>query len=359
MRRGAVRHSQEPARRTEPGRAGGVLDTIADGLSIVLERPQLIVLPLVVDLVLWLVLQVSLQPLAEQVAGFITTANTADSALAAENLRLIGEKVLASDALSAFLPSVFSGIPLDSLLHFLIMTLSPDIGYGISREAVYGSWGSGITGVWTPGSAGTVVLIGLGCLIIGTLLLALYQVPLARAVRGDTTPGLIREVGKAWLHFVAYLVLLGLTAIAALIPFFLASLVFLVLGFNLVFVSTMALVIFGGLASIYTLFMVDAMLLHRIGPIRAFSLSMAVGRGYFAQTSRFALTALVLWLGALHFWPALVDSVPGLAIAIVANAFLGTGLTISGMLFYSDRFRLNKAPQRSGRASTQTRGDSR
>jgi hypothetical protein len=359
MRSGFARNSRDPARRTEPDRAGGVLDTIADGLSIVLERPQIMVLPLVIDLVLWLILQVSLKPLAESLAHFIETTSAADSQLAAQNLRLIGERVLVSDVLSLFLPSIFSGVPLDSFLDFLVMVLAPDIGFGIDRDAVYGSWGSGLAGVWTPGSVGAVALVGAVCVIGGSLLLALYRVPLARAVRGDTAPGFLREVGTAWLHFLAYLLLLACVAVAALIPLFIASLVFLVLGFNLVFVITMALLVFGGMVGIYTLFMVDAMLLHQVGPVRAFTASMAVGRTYFAHTSRFALAALLLSLGVLHIWPTLVDSAPGLAVAIVINAFLGTGLTIAGMLFYSDRFRLNRAAQRANGAPAKNHWNSR
>lgn len=358
MRLGAVRNSQQPARRTEPGRAAGVLDTIADGLSAVLERPQLMVLPLAVDLVLWLLLRVSLTPLTESVARFLEVSAAEDSELAAENLRVVGDRVLASDALSAFIPSVFTGIPIDSFLHFLIMMLSPEIAYGISRESISGSWGSGIAGGWAPSSAAAAALAGTAFLLGGTLLLALYRVPLARAVRGDTTPGFAREVCRAWLHFVAYLLLLALAAAAALVPLFLVSLVFLMLGLNLVFLITMALLVFGGMVSIYTLFMVDAMLLHRIGPIRAFSMSMAVGRKYFGPTSRFALAALLLSLGALRLWPTLVQSIPGLAIAFVTNAFLGTGLSIAGMLFYSDRFRLNTAALRSNRRSMRTQGNS-
>jgi hypothetical protein len=111
----------------------------------------------------------------------------------------------------------------------------------------------------------------------------------------------------------------------------------------------MALLIFGGMASVYTLFMVDAMLLHRTGPIGAFRMSMAVGRQHFAQVARFALTSLLLLLGALHLWSRLVDSVPGVAFALVANAFIGTGLAVASMLFYADRFRILNARRRAAR----------
>jgi hypothetical protein len=344
-----VRNTNEPERRIEPGTAGGVLDTIADGLSFILQRPRLMLLPLVVDLVLWLLVNVSLMPLASNIARFLETSGASDSELAAESLRKLGDRLQVSDGLSAFLPSIFSGLPLDTFLNVLVTLLSPNVGFGIDRDAMYDTWGSGLFGGWTPASAGIVALVGLLSIMIGTFLLALYRVPLARAVRGDTTSRLLPEIGKAWMHFLGYLLLMAIAVVVAMIPLFFASMVFLILGFNLVFVITMALFIFGGMASIYTLFMVDAMLLHRIGPIRAFTMSRKIGRTYFAQSSRFALTSLLFLLGALHLWSRTVETVPGIAIALIANAFIGTGLSFASMLFYSDRFRLMKARQRSNR----------
>ena len=106
-----MRNANEPDRRTEPGTAGGVLDTIADGLSFVLERPRLMVLPFVVDLALWLLVNVSLMPLANNIARFLETSGAADSDVAAESLRKMGDRLHVSDGLSAFLPSIFSGLP--------------------------------------------------------------------------------------------------------------------------------------------------------------------------------------------------------------------------------------------------------
>lgn len=342
-----MRNANEPERRIAPGTTGGVLDTIADGLTFVLEHPRIMILPLVVDLVLWLFIHVSLAPLANNVARFLDDSGATDSEIAADSLRNIGERVQVSDGLGAFLPSIFSGLPLDSFLNILVTTMSPNMGLGIDRETIYDAWEHGLLGAWTPGSAGVVALIGLGCLLVGTLLLVLYRVPMARAVRGDTTSRVMPEIGKAWMHFMAYLVLMVVAVVIAMVPLFLATMVLLVLGFNMIFVITMALFIFGGMASIYTLFTVDAMLLHRIGPIQAVRLSWNVGRANFAQTSRFALTSLLFLMGSLHLWSRMVETMPGIAIALVINAFIGTGLSFASMLFYSDRFRLIRARQRS------------
>lgn len=353
MSKSQAQRANEPIRRTEPGKAGGVLDTIADGFSIVLERPYLMLLPLVLDLILWLVVQVSLQPLAEDIASFMESSATADGELAAEGLRAASERVEASDALTAFLPSIFSGIPVDTFFNSLVMALSPNAAFGIDREAMFGTWGEGLLGVWTPESSAAIVLIGLGCLILSSMALVLYRVPLARTVRGDTSPGIGREIVKARIHFVGYLLLLLGFAVASFVPLLLASAVFLILGFNLIFVLTIALFVFGGMVSIYSLFIVDAILLHRIGPVQAISMSMSVGREYFSQVTRFALTGLLLSIAALHLWSTIVVSIPGIVTALVVNAFLGTGLSLASMLFYSDRFRLIKAARRQSRPSTE------
>lgn len=344
-----MRNANEPVRRIAPGTTGGVLETIADGLSLVLERPRLLLLPLIVDLVLWLGLQVSMQPLVTSTADFLERSGAEDADLAAQNLRTLGDRLQASDALGAFLPSVFSGVPIDTFLYMLVAFLAPSGAFGIDKSTIVDAWSEGFAGVMTPGSAGTVFLIMLACLFGGTLLLALYKVPLARAVRGDTSSRLMPEIGKAWLHFMGYLVLLAAVMVAALVPLFVASLVAMILGLNLLFVVTMALLIFGGIASIYTLFMVDAMLLHRAGPIRAFGASRSVAREYFSQTARLALTSLLVLMGALHLWSSMAGSMPGIVIALLANAFLGTGLAVASMLFYSDRFRLMRARERSSR----------
>jgi hypothetical protein len=347
-----LRRTNQSSRSTQAEPLSGVVQTIAEGLSMVVQRPRLMLLPLIVDLVLWLVVQTSIQPLADGVARFLTTSGAEDGAEAARTLRSMGEHVRTSDALSVFIPSIFSGLPLDSLMNALVFLLAPGVAFGIDRDAMYGAWEDGVFGVWTPDSAAVVAGICLLCLVVGSLILVAFRVPLARAIRGDSSPirHAARETAMAWLRFLGYLALLAAAGGALLIPIFFASLVFIILGFNLVFVLTMALFIFGGMASVYTLFVLDAILLHRIGPVQAVSMSMSVARNYFGQTARFAATSLLLATGALQVWSVIVENVPGIAIALVANAFLGTGLSLASMLFYSDRFLLMNASRRTARS---------
>jgi hypothetical protein len=347
-----LRRTNQSSRSAQAAPVAGVVQTIADGLSMVIQRPQLMLLPLIVDLLLWLFVQTSIEPLVDGVARFLTTSGAADGAEAARTVRSLGDHVRTSDALGMFIPSIFSGLPLDSLMHAFVFLLVPDVAFGIDREAMYGAWEDGLFGVWRPDSAAVVAGAGLLFLLVGSLMLVTFRVPLARTVRGDTSPmrNAACEIAMAWVRFLGYLLLLAAAGGAVLIPILVASLVFIVLGFNLVFVLTMAIFIFGGMASVYTLFVLDAILLHRIGPVQAISMSMTVARNYFGQTARFAATSLLLATGALQVWSVIVENIPGIAIALVANAFLGTGLSLASMLFYSDRFLLMKASRRTSRS---------
>lgn len=334
------RHPNEPERRTAPGTTAGVLDTIADGMTLVLRRPWLMVTPIVVDLIVWLLFKVRMTPITDSAARLIETSNVADAEIAAESIRALGEQVYISDFLGVFLPSLFAGVSLDTLMNQIVTFISPASGSGIARTALFEPWRNGILEPVTPGSENPVALAGLLSIAGSTVAFALYRVPMARVVRGDRTSSFWKELGGSWLRFLAYIVVVLAIVLASLVPLAMLGAVFAIMGFNVTFVFAMALLIFGSMIGIYTYFAVDAMLLHRFGPIQGLRMSFDVGRMYFGQIARFALTSLLMIFGSMVMWNEAVDSAPGVIIALVGNAFLGTTLAASSMLFYSDRFRV-------------------
>ncbi len=334
------RQSNEPERRTAPGSTAGVLDTIADGMTLVLRRPWLMIMPLLVDLAVWLFVKVPMAPMTENAARFIETSNVADAEIAADSLRRLGDQVYVTDFLGLFVPSVFTGVPLDVVMNQIVTFISPASGAGVLRESLLESWRNGLMAPITPGNDHTVTLVGLLSLAGSTAAFALYRVPLARAIRGDKTSSFWKELGGSWLRFLAYLGMVLAVAMASLVPFTMLGVIFAVLGFNVTFVFAMALLIFGSMIGIYTYFAVDAMLLHRFGPLPALRLSFDVGRMYFGQIARFALTSILIMFGSMALWNETVSTAPGVILALVGNAFLGTTLAASSMLFYTDRFRV-------------------
>jgi hypothetical protein len=334
------RNPNEPDRRTEPGTTAGVIDTIADGMTLVLQRPWLLLVPIIVDLIIWFFLRVTMTPMTESAARFIETTNVADADTAAQSIRDIGNKIYVSDFLGAFIPSMITGMSLDTIMNQLVTFISPTSGAGVARENIFEPWRSGLVDALSPDSENVVALMGLLSLLGSTVAFVLYRVPIARAIRGDSTSSLWKELLGSWLRFLAYLGVLIMVGMASLIPLSMLGVIFAVLGLNLTFVFAMALLIFGSMIGLYTYFVVDSMLLHRFGPIQAFRLSYDVGRMYFGQIARFVLTSLFITFGSLALWNEVVESAPGAIIALVGNAFLGTTLAASSMLFYTDRFRV-------------------
>lgn len=336
--------AKRPERRTAEGTAAGVIDTISDAVTLVLQRPWLMLVPIAVDLVLWLVLKVTLGPVIDNFIRLMETSQVEGSDQIIEQLLATGDQVMVSDYLGAFVPSLLTGMTLDTVMGILMLFVAPE-GFGVARADFYEPWQNGIASTMVPDSSFSVLLIWIGVIIASSFAMVLYRVPMARAIRGTRPTSLVSEMMHSWLSFVLYLLLLLVLACVSLVPLALLAALVPVLGLSIAFVASFALLIFGGMIGIYTLFAVDAMLIHRTSPLNGFRMSYAVGKAYFGQVTRFALTSIFLMLASLRLWSELTDSAPGFVIALVGSAFVGTVLAAASMLYYSDRFRLVRAAQ--------------
>ena len=118
--------------------------------------------------------------------------------------------------------------------------------------------------------------------------------------------------------------------------------------------ALIAIFVFGSIGAIYLYFLLDAMFIYRVWPIRAARMSYAVARLNFAQAWRFAATSILIATGILQVWNVLVQNPPGLIISLLLNAALGTGLSMASMMFFHDRARLPR-PVLPSRQSPSTR----
>ncbi|HEV2067966.1 MAG TPA: hypothetical protein VGR08_14140 [Thermomicrobiales bacterium] len=332
--------------RKPPGESGGasshlsgVLETIAAGLSLVLARPYLVVVPLVIDLVLWLGLHISARSLFDPLRRVMLEQGGENGPLAAEQLAVISERFRVNDMTAWFTPSIFGGLPKDSLLNGILSVLAPPLTRGVERGNMYESWQAGLLAPWDPERWWTVIGTMVAAFAVATVLVVIYRVPIARSVRHSD--GIRQHVAMecllAWTRLIAIL-LLTAGALAVLIaPALFGTAVLLLMGLNIAGVVSVGLFVFGGLASMYTLFTLDAMFLERIGPLKSVSRSFDVVRANFGSTTRFALASLVLATGSLQVWSVITQNAPGVIIALIGNAVLGTGLTTASMMFFQDR----------------------
>lgn len=336
--------SERPYRRTADGTAAGVIDTISDAVTFVLQRPWLMIVPIVVDLILWLLLKVTLGPVIDNLIRLMETSQVEGSDEIIEQLRTTGDQVMVSDYLGAFVPTLLTGMSLETVMGILMLFVAPE-GFGVPRTDFYGPWQNGITDILVPASNASVMLVWIGAVFASSIALVLFRVPMARAIRGTRPTGLVNELTRSWLNLVVYLLMLFVLACASLVPLAIMAVLVSVLGLSIAFVTSFALLIFGGMIGIYTLFTVDAILIHRTTPPNGFRLSYAVARAYFGQVTRFALTGIFVMLATLRLWSELAGSAPGFIVSLVGSAFVGTVLAAASMMFYTDRYRLVRAAQ--------------
>lgn len=317
----------------------GVLETIAAGLSLAIGRPYLLILPLLVDLLTWLGMQISAESLLDPLRRLMQQQGGENGPAAAEQIALISERFRVNDMMALFTPSIFAGLPRHSLLNGLVSFLAPPIAGGIDREDMFGPLSEGLFGIWEPAEWWMVLGVMAAAFAIATVLFVIHRVPIARSIREQDAAqrSFAVECFVAWVRLITILTLVAGLIAAVIAPALIGTAILLLLGLNIAGLLSVALFIFGGLAAIYTLFTLDAMFLRRIGPIASISHSFDVVRANFGPTTRFALASLVLATGSLQVWGVLTHHAPGVIIALIGNAVLGTGLSIASMMFFQDR----------------------
>lgn len=333
-----------PERRTPKGAAAGVIDTIADAVTFVLQRPWLITIPIVIDLVLWLFLKMTLGPVLDNLIRLMQSSQVEGSDQIVSQLEQYGGQIMITDYLGAFVPTLLTGMSVDTIMGMLMLFVAPD-GFGIPRADIYEPWQNGIIDTIVPTSAIAVPLVWLGVIILSSVAMVAFRVPIVRAIRGTTPTGIVQEIARSWVNFILYLLLIVVFGVFAFIPLALLSVLVPILGLSAAFLTSFALLIFGGMFGVYSLFAVDAMLVHRTNPVNGFRMSIAVGKAYFGQVARFAITCIFVMLATMRLWSELAGSAPGFIIALVGNAFIGTVLAAASIFFYTDRFRLVRAAE--------------
>lgn len=304
-------------KQPQPAVVPGIVDTIAAAMSLVLEHPLLLTVPVLFDAYIWLGVRISPEALTDSLRRLLERANSTDATTVADNLRRLGERSDLTELLGLLLPSLLVGIS-DSDL--------PSLWRGASYD---------------PGSWWMVVVLTVVLLVLGAGISMLYRVPLAALIHGE--PLTVARVGRAamwaWIRSIGlFFVVLGLGLLVGG-PLLVGAAVLQLLGVNAVPLLTLALILPAIWAAIYLYFTLDAIVVSEVGPLRAIYLSFNVVRRNFWPTVGFALAVLLISSGLPRVWERLVGNPPGLVLAILVNAFIGTGLAVASMMFYDNRLR--------------------
>jgi hypothetical protein len=294
----------------------GVTDTIASGLSEVLARPWLMAIPMLLDLYYWVGWRFLPTALTNRISEAVSDSSIDNKKSWLEWLTGMGKADL-------------SGI---------VGLLVPSVLIGVDRDQAFEVWSRPVI---APDSAWLVLVIALGFFLIASLCFMAFVVPLADVVTKRARPWsqMPLAIVKAWARVLA---LQALLAGAFLLVFGPAA--FVTAIFALAGVDLSGLLLAVGVMSviavyIFLWFAFVAIAVAEVGPFRAVYLSFNVVRRFFSQTMGLIVASLLIGSGLPALWEQLMESPPGLLIAVIANAFFAVGVSIATLIFFTDRLR--------------------
>ena len=296
-------------------RAAGVVDSLSAGFGVINHQPWIILFPVLLDLFFLFGPRVSIAPLVSQ---FVTQPSftrafgpdaVAPTIAFAEEANLLGLLSPASMSLPVVVPLL-----------------------GIGR------------GPFTfVDSVGLAVLMGLGAMFAGAVVGSVYRALLAQQAReGElSVRQLPLQAAVAFYRVIALAVLLFAAGITVMLPLaFIAAVASLATAAaTALMTAVMATIIL--VAQLYLFFAPDAIFISRVGPIRAIRQSASVVQAGIWSALALAVLITAILIGLGQIWILLASQASwGLALGIVGNAYIASGLVAASMLFYRERMEL-------------------
>lgn len=321
-----------PQEENEERRPLGTLACITTGFEVVARNPQLIVMPLLLDLFLWLGPRLSIAPVVERVRTFSQQWMVADASIpqAAEGYTLMRQgldKISEGFNLFSMLqPAPLLGVPVLSPLR---MTAETPLG---QQPAVELSAPIGI--------ALLVVVLSLA----GLFLSALYLRGVGRTVADETdapVPGPARFAVLWWALIKLVLLLFSGLFIASTALAFVATIVGLIsmplAGLILTLASSMGLFIV-----IHLLFTIPGIVQLRRGVLRAMQESLILTRSDFLSILLLLGLIFIISQGLNVVWTLPASDTWSSLIGLAGHAFVSTALTSALFVFYQERLNFLK-----------------
>lgn len=299
----------------------GIIDSVSDGYVTVNRRFEILLIPVILDLYLWLGPKLSVAGLIRQVANGLATPPE----LGAEYQGAIQEAqavlVEAGEGFNLFsvvVPS-FLGVP------GLIVGGEADL---VSRQVVE------IQSGWL------LVAIVIALLLLGTLLGAIFLSMLASQVRHEErlSADLPSRIRKLWLRLVSLGAVLFALAVVVAVPGSLllgvAMLIHPALGSMLLGMAWIVVFWF----AIYLIFLIQSLVINEVGLRKAIYISISVLRRNLWPALGMILVVQLVGMGMPIVWRYLTQYTWGTPLGILGNAYIGSGLAAALLIFYRDRF---------------------
>ncbi len=302
----------------------GIIDALAAGFDLVVHRPWVLVLPVALDLFLWIGPQAHAKPVFDQMIALLNVSaaqnNTPDAQASFEMLRTALQAAGEQFNLFSYVALFALGLPtlagLDSPAGF-----APPTTLSIGDELSLLSW---------------IVLSAM----VGVFLGSIYLEGIARHVRRDQGGArtFVPRVLKSYATVLWLGVLLVGGALLLALPFVIGAVLISYLSPGLALMVLLVVLLLYVSLLVYLAFAVPSVFVSGSGAMQSILNSMAVLRYNFWSAVGLILLIALLEMGFSVIWQALVASTWGVVLVFVLSAFLGTGLVAGGMMFYYDRF---------------------
>lgn len=308
-----------------------IVDIISDAYSTLHRAWWILLIPVVLNLVLWVVPGASLAPLYEQFSALVRDSVTSDTA----EMRDIRDQTL----------GLLAQLALDDVRpQFAWLNIVPYAVYGFraagaSADAVGLPFLVAVPAVVTPPSGwfihnvGDVMLLIIMVNVIGVCASATYLFFVGTATHGQTfTFDSTRIIRIAAMLFL-YVVLLAAAVVVLLVP--LSIFTFLLLNINPAFG---AFLIFLGSGvwlwvGIYLGFTREFIVLCNIGPIKAVQESFRMVRRLFWRVLLLQFVIFVIVAGSGVIFSGFLSSMIGQIAIVGVSAYLYSGLVVARMSF--------------------------
>lgn len=297
-----------------------VIEALSAGFGALGRSPGWALIPVAVDILLWLGPRLSPRPL---VVRLFDEVGRLSARFAAEGV---------ADAAQTW-REVADQLGAVNLLGLITWWQVPTV---IGPRPVPAPWPAPTIVIerWPPALGLTLTLA-----LLGLLLAAVYLGGLASALRGEAVKprGFAAYALRGWGRLVV-LVLLGLaaltvTAAPVLVLAAVLNLLSPALAEAVIWVWAIVLI----WANIYLFFVHPAMFVSDVGPVEAVKASVGVVRRNFWSAMGLILLFYLISFGMSIIWNALMVGWAGVVLAAAGNAVVVSGLTLGAMVFYKDR----------------------
>jgi hypothetical protein len=331
-----------PAMSIKETKPLSIIEALSGGFELILQNPWIVLLPVVLDLWVWQGPQITLKPLFDRLITFLQTNIAPTPGISpemAQNTDLVVTALKSAGESFNLFGVIATGLPT------LFWIEPPMIGSARAVVLIL--------------SDGVVLLAWLGLLtLLALFLTALFMELIGRVVRKETD-------AKTFLPRLA--VGFGTTTLLAILLFGATVGLALPLSLGVTLVSLFnqgiaSLILLVGMlivlwATLYLAFVLPSIFVSRSNAWQAILNSISIFRfDFWSAMGIVMLTYLIRW-GFAFVWELFLDNPGGILFVVIANAFLGSGLTAAMMVFYADRINwLNHLRERIRQQQAQLKG---